>query len=162
MMEWLTALEGSALASWLRESGSIWAYPTVLTAHTVGLALLVGASTALDLRVLGVASRIELDHLRPLFRVMWAGFWLNFASGVLLFAADATTKGTTVVFMIKLACIAASVVVLVLLRRRLFAPGVVPRAGGAARGLAVASLALWMIAITTGRFMAYPGLLFGL
>ena len=49
MMEYLAALEGSAFSTWLRESTSIWAYPTVLTLHTVGLAVLVGANWALDL-----------------------------------------------------------------------------------------------------------------
>ena len=35
-------LEGSALGVWTRESPSIWAYPTILTLHTVGLGVLVG------------------------------------------------------------------------------------------------------------------------
>jgi hypothetical protein len=158
MMDWLAALEGSAFATWLRESGSIWAYPTVLTAHTVGLALLVGANAAFDLRVLGVASQIELTDLRPLFRVMWVGFWVNFVSGVALFAADATTKGTTPVFMIKLACVLVAVVVLILLRRSVYRDAT-PRVSAGARGMALVSLVLWLLAITTGRFMAYPELL---
>jgi hypothetical protein len=32
---------------------SIWGYPTVLTLHTMGLSVLVGASMMLDLRLLG-------------------------------------------------------------------------------------------------------------
>ena len=58
MTDFLTAVENSAFSTWLRESNSIWAYPTVLTLHTIGLALLVGANAALDLRVLGVGRRI--------------------------------------------------------------------------------------------------------
>jgi hypothetical protein len=42
----------------VRESRSIWAYPTILTLHTVGLALLAGLSIAVDLRMLGVARRV--------------------------------------------------------------------------------------------------------
>ena len=34
MTAFLTAFENSALSTWLRESNSIWAYPTVLTLHT--------------------------------------------------------------------------------------------------------------------------------
>jgi hypothetical protein len=60
MMEFLSSLEGSAFGTWLRESGSIWAYPAVLTLHTMGLGVLVGASTVLDLRLLGWAPRIPL------------------------------------------------------------------------------------------------------
>ena len=39
----------------LRESPSVWAHPTVLTLHTMGMAVLVGASWVLDLRLLGIS-----------------------------------------------------------------------------------------------------------
>ena len=51
MMELLTVLEDSAFSTWLRESTSLWAYPTILTLHTVGLAVLVGLNATVDLRV---------------------------------------------------------------------------------------------------------------
>jgi len=53
MQELFATIEGSNVSTWLRESNTIWAYPLVLTLHTVGLALLVGANTTLDLRLLG-------------------------------------------------------------------------------------------------------------
>ena len=40
-MELLASLENSGFGIWLRESPSIWAYPTVLTLHTLGLGVLV-------------------------------------------------------------------------------------------------------------------------
>src|SRR5688572_19139763 len=46
LLEWL---ETSRLAVWLGESPSVWAAPTVLTLHTTGMAVLVGASWVLDL-----------------------------------------------------------------------------------------------------------------
>ncbi len=99
MMELLATLEASGFGTWLRESGSIWAYPAVLTLHTMGLGVLVGASTVLALRLLGCAPRIPLEPLQALFPIMWFGFWVNAITGVALFVADATTKGTTTVFM---------------------------------------------------------------
>jgi len=51
MQELFATIEGSNVSTWLRESNTIWAYPLVLTLHTVGLALLVGANTTLDLRL---------------------------------------------------------------------------------------------------------------
>jgi hypothetical protein len=155
MMETLTALENSGFATWLRESGSIWAYPLVLTLHTVGLALLVGGNFALDMRVLGAGQGIEVSALDRLFPVMWWGFAINAISGVLLFCADATTKGTTTLFMFKLACIAAAVVVMVLMRRSIFGRGAGASVTAGAKGLALVSLLLWTAAITAGRFMAY-------
>ena len=155
-MELLTSLEASGFASWLRESGSIWAYPAVLTLHTMGLGVLVGASTVLDLRLLGCAPRIPLAPLERLFPIMWAGFWVNAISGIALFAADATTKGTTTVFMAKIAIVIVAIWVLKRMKTVVYGGG----HGDAdmtsrARLLAATSLALWIAAIATGRYMAY-------
>jgi hypothetical protein len=156
MMDWLASLEASGFASWLRESSSIWGYPTVLTLHTLGLGVLVGASTVIDLRLLGAAPQIPLEPLRRLFPVMWAGFWINAISGVALFAADATTKGTTTVFLSKLAIIVIAVVVLMAIKRTVFRDGsAAEKTTVTVRALAAASLVLWLAAIVTGRYMAY-------
>ncbi len=156
MMEALAALEGSAFSTWLRESSTVWAYPAVLTLHTVGLAVLVGASWALDLRLLGFAKGIPLAALTKAFPIMWIGFWVNAVSGVMLFAADATTKGTTTIFMWKLALIVFAVINIFLIKRTVYGRGVeAATAGTAAKLLAVTSMVLWIAAIATGRFMAY-------
>jgi hypothetical protein len=87
---------------------------------------------------------------------MWAGFWVNALSGLALFVADATTKGTTVVFMAKLGIIGAALVVLVLTRRVVYGSGhEIATASLKSRALAAVSLALWFAAIATGRYMAY-------
>jgi hypothetical protein len=155
-MEFLATLENSGFGIWLRESPSIWAYPTVLTLHTIGLGVLVGGNAVLDLRLLGAAPRIPPESLEGLFPAMWIGFWINALSGVALFVGDATTKGTPWVFMLKLAIIALGVVVLLALRRMVFCRG--GRAAvesPKARVLAATSLVLWFLAIVTGRYMAY-------
>jgi hypothetical protein len=155
-METLAAIEGSGFATWLKESPSIWAYPTVLTLHTFGLAVLVGANWVLDLRLLGFADRVPLAMLGKSFRVMWIGFWLNAVTGVMLFAADATTKGATKLFVSKLALVATGVVLIVLIQRTVYGRAdAQPSAGPAARVLAAASLAVWIVAIAAGRLMAY-------
>ena len=156
----LLSLEHAAFSTWLRESGSVWAYPTVLTAHTLGMGILVGASAALNLRLLGVAPQVPLAPMVACFRAIWAGAAISAVTGVMLFCADATTKGTTPVFFVKLGFIACAMVVASVLRRRVYGRG--PDAAvitTAIRVLAVASLVLWTGAITAGRFMAYlaPG-----
>ena len=159
MMELLTSLEGTAFSTWLREAGTIWAYPTVLTLHTVGLAILVGANAAFDLRLLGFGQAMELRPMEKLFRIMWIGFWINAVSGAMLFAADATTKGTTMTFFIKLGFVTIGVVVILWLRRAVYRrpPGIVT-VTSTTRALAVVSLLIWIAAIATGRLMAYPEL----
>ena len=62
MDPFFTWIETTALSIWLRESPSLWAFPFVLILHTVGLAFLVGANVALDVRVLGLAARRAAAH----------------------------------------------------------------------------------------------------
>ena len=152
-------LESTAVGVWTRESPSIWAYPTILTLHTVGLGVLVGANAIIDLRLLGFAPRLPLPSLSPLYRFMWAGFAINAITGVLLFAANATTKSTQPVFYVKLALIAGALVIAgairgAVARDRSTAHEPAP-AARSPRRLAVASLVLWTGAIAAGRLMAY-------
>lgn len=156
MAEFLSALENSGFAAWLRESPSVWAYPTILTLHTVGLAVLVGANMAVDLRVLGFAPGIPIGALARAFPIMWAGFWLNAMSGLALFVGDASAMGTATIFIAKLGIIAAGVALIFVLRHALFGRGVEQaRSTGVARLAAAASLAVWIAAIAAGRYMAY-------
>lgn len=158
MTEILASIEGSALATWTRESPSIWAYPTILTLHTFGLAIVVGANAIVDFTLLGFAPLIPIPSLRQLFPVMWWAFALNFVTGVLLFAADATTKAGQPVFYVKLILIGVALLIAQAKSRRLAQPG---RAtgGDVARGLrsslALASLLAWTGAIVAGRLLAY-------
>lgn len=156
MHEWLVWLESTPVSTWVRESGSLWAYPMVLTAHTVGMSLLVGASAVIDLRLLGVAPRLPLGPLAVVFRALWTGAAISLISGLLLFGADASTKGATTVFFVKLAFIAGGLVVAWQLTR-VFAGSHtdIEASPGRTRVLAVLSLLLWAAAITAGRFMAY-------
>ena len=156
MSDLLASIEGSALAVWTRESTSIWAYPTILTLHTFGLAIVVGANVVIDARLLGLARRIPVAGLRPLFPIMWWAFALNFVTGIVLFMSDATTKAGQRVFYLKLVMIALAFITSVLVSRRLRRRGEddSPIASGL-RSLAIASLVLWTAAIIAGRLLAY-------
>lgn len=117
---------------------------------------LAGASTALDLRLLGIAPGIPLASLRALFPLMWSGFWLNLITGSMLFAAEATSKGSTPLFFLKLGFVAIGVTTVVLIRREVY--GRNPDASlvsRAARNLAIVSLVAWLGAMTAGRLLAY-------
>jgi len=155
-MAFLAALDHSAFSTWLRGSDSIWAFPTVLTLHTLGMMVLTGASAALDLRLLGVARQIPLLALRGLFPLMWGGFWLNLMTGSMLFVSDATTKGTMPMFFAKLLFVAIGVATTVLIRREVYGRNADPiHVSSTARFLAIASIAAWTLAITAGRLLAY-------
>ena len=119
-MEFLSWLENTEFCTWLRGSGSIWAYPLILTLHTTGMGILVGFNWALDLRLLGVARQIPVLAMEKFFKVMWIGFWLNLITGIVLLAADATTKMTSWVFGVKMLFIVFAMIVLVKMEKTIF------------------------------------------
>lgn len=149
----LVWMEGTAIATWVRESPSLWAYPTILALHSFGLAVVVGASTVVDARLLGFGRRLRPSALKGLFPIMWWAFALNAVSGWLLFMADATRKSAQPIFYVKLGCIAIAIACVALIGRRIPASGDVTPGQG--RVLAIVSLLCWTGAITAGRFMAY-------
>ena len=157
MTDLLASIEGSALAAWTRESPSIWAYSTILTLHTFGLAIVAGANAVIDFRLLGVAPRIPIAALPPLFPIMWWAFALNFVTGILLFMADATAKAGQLVFYVKLAMIALAFLVTIAVAKSLRREAVAMQTTvpSSLRMLAMLSLALWTAAIVAGRLLAY-------
>ena len=153
----LQRLQDSAFSMWVVGSDSLWSYPTILTLHTVGLALIVGAAFVINLRMLGVGRDVPLVQMRRAFGVFWAGFAINFASGIVLFAADAVHKAAQPVFYAKLGLIVAAIAVTTRIRRVVFfrADALAMALPSAARRLAMVSLLLWAAAIVAGRLMAY-------
>ncbi len=157
-MAFLEWLHSTGLATWIREADTIWAYPAILTLHTFGLAILVGASAAIDLRILGFAPYVPLAPMEEFFPIMWIGFWINAASGVLLFIAAATEKGTQFMFFLKLSFVLIGLIHVRLLRSSVFRNPVDLASGRVSlkgRILAASSLAAWLGAIVAGRLMAY-------
>ena len=149
-------LQQSAFTDWFLGSPSIWAYPTVLTLHTVGMALLVGASFVINLRVLQVSGLIPLHRLQPLYRFVWIGFTINLASGVILFITEAADRVVDPVFGIKMASIAAALGLGLVVKRRAIDRMDAPQAATVqTRSLAAAALGMWTVAIVAGRLMAY-------
>ena len=151
----LAWLESSAFSSWLKESPSLLAYPFVLFLHGVGLVCTAGPSAVISLRLLGVGRQLPLAPLDRYFPFIWIGFWISAASGFVMVAVDAATKLANPLFGVKMAFVAASVVLMVLVRRRVRAAGAGARDALPGRWLALASLVCWAGAIAAGRFMAF-------
>ena len=152
----LVWLESLPLAVWVHESPSVWAQPTVLTLHTMGMAVLVGAAWVLDLRLLGISRNVPLSAFRWVYPAVTVGLIVNLSTGVLLFVQRATSLGTAIPFLIKMGLVVASVATLVPIRSHVFQSEAEPREViGNARLLAVVSILAWSGAITAGRLLAY-------
>ena len=152
MLEWLDV---TPLSTWLKESPSVWSNPTVLTLHTMGLSVLVGACGVLDLRLLGVSRGIPLVAFRWVFRAVAIGLSVNLVTGVLLFIKNPIAWAASVPFLIKMLLVAASVATVVPIRRFVLSDAATGEVTGSIRGLAVVSIVAWSAAVTAGRLLAY-------
>jgi hypothetical protein len=154
MMEFLKTLEDLSFFAWVRESGSIWGYPSILFLHTVGMAMVAGLNGAIDLRILGLAPQTPIQPLERLYPIMWWGFWMSALSGSILLIADASTKLTNPDFFVKMGLIAIAMVIAAKLRS-----GVVQTSATSSKGKLLAGLSLccWVGVVTAGRLLAYVG-----
>lgn len=157
-MAFLDWLDNAGFVIWIRESTSVFAYPTILAFHTFSLALLVGMSCAVALRTLGVAASLPLAPLDRFFRLMWIGLYISAVSGVLLLSSDARGFLTNPVFSIKMAAVVVGVLAVRVLRTTVFVEAAGPDRGPVRReGKVVAGVVLvsWLVALTAGRVTAY-------
>jgi hypothetical protein len=150
-------LEATSLSTWIRESTSVWAFPAILSLHTIGMGFAAGMNAAVDLRILGFAPFIPLLELRRFFPIMWIGFWVNAVSGVLLLIAYPTKALTNPVFYVKLSFIALALLGVRSITRTVFADPTLDSnpTTKKCRLLAIASLVCWTGTITAGRLLAY-------
>ena len=90
---------------------------------------------------------------------MWAGFWVNAATGLALFIPDATTKAISPVFYTKLGFIAIAIVLTSLIKTRVFRDPFLDKRPVPmnAKLFALGSILCWLGAITAGRLLAYVG-----
>jgi len=146
-------LETTALSVWVREAPTMFAFPFILILHAWGMGIIAGGNAAIDLRILGFAPRVPLSAMAKFYPVMWFGFVINAISGFLLLMGYPTKALTNPVFYLKLLCIAAGMVLMSRLRRRVV-PEETP-ASPQGKVMAALSLIVWAGAIVSGRLLAY-------
>src|SRR5688500_5699891 len=105
-MEALIAwLESLSLATFIRESNSLLAFPTFLFMHTLGMAFGGGGHRLLHLALLGAWPKGPIKPLEKMYPIMWIGFWINTITGFALLVGDAAGRLYNPVFYLKLACV---------------------------------------------------------
>jgi hypothetical protein len=155
-MNFLDTLENLGLSTWVRESPSKLAYPTVLWLHVMGMGVVAGIGSMISLRLLGVSPKIPVRPLERLYPLIWWGFWVNAITGTALLLASASKRLVDPTFYVKMVFIFAGVAVLQLTRNKVFRSlgpdGALPES---AKALAWAGLICWLGAVTAGRLLAY-------
>lgn len=97
--EWL---EQTSVGAAVRDS--LWLFPVIETVHIFGIICLVGATSILDLRLMGLTFREEpVSKLAKRFLPWaWAGFLIQVTTGTLLFSSEATKMYANLGFQIKM------------------------------------------------------------
>jgi hypothetical protein len=152
-------LEGSAFGTAIHQS--LWLFPLIETAHLFGIILLVGATSALDLRLIGLAL-IEEPVSRIAGRLLpwaWVGLTIQVTTGFCLFASEATRCWENPAFRIKMAML-----VLAGLNAFVFHQTVYRRVASwdearvtpvAAKFAGCCSILLWFGIVAAGRWIAF-------
>jgi hypothetical protein len=151
-------LESLPISTFIRQSNSLWAFPMFLFVHTLGMSIVAGGASMIDLALLGFWPRsAPVKPLERLYPAIWIGFWVNLVTGSVLLAADATKRLTNPDFFVKMVCVFAGVFLLSEMRKKVFDDPQLDVApvSRQAKMLAWLSLACWFGAILTGRLLAY-------
>ena len=156
-MGFLSWLESTAYSDWILTSYT--GYPLMLSAHAIGLAIIVGISFALSLRMLGLYTGIPLATMCGFIPIAWIGFAINLITGLSLFMTQATTYVTSAPFIIKISFIVLGCVNLHYTRKIIIREAAsweeLSTPEPLAVGLAVGSVVFWTVAVVTGRMIAY-------
>lgn len=152
-------LEQTSVGTAIRDS--LWLFPIIETVHIFGIILLVGATSILDLRLMGLTFRDEsVSKIAGRF-IPWAlaGFVIQVTTGLLLFSSEATKMYDNLGFQIKM------VLILIAGINALVFHSVAYQSVGkwdhdpvgplSARFAGLFSILLWFGIVAAGRWIAY-------
>jgi len=152
-------LEQTSIGTIIRES--LWLFPVIETVHIFGIILLVGGTSILDLRLMGLTFRDEAVSklARRFLPWAWAGFIIQVTTGLLMFSSEATKMYVNRAFQVKmLLIVAAGVNALVFHSLAYQSVGKWdkdPVAPMSARVAGLISILFWFGIVAMGRWIAY-------
>ncbi len=140
-MNFLTALKSSA-----------WAYPALEVLHICGIAMLLGNLVLLEMRVFGRGKVLDVKALASLsLGIAAAGFALTAASGLLMFASQASELLTNRTFTLKMLLLMLAGCNAAWFHGR----GSLDKLDSVARVQMVLSSLIWLGVVVCGRWIAY-------
>lgn len=152
-------LEQTSVGTAVRES--LWLFPVIETVHIFGIILLVGATSILDLRLMGLTFRDEpVSKLAGRFLPWaWAGFIIQVVTGGLLFSSEATKMYGNTGFQYKMVMILVAGVNAFVFHSLAYQSvgkwDKDPVAPVSARIAGLLSILLWFGIVAAGRWIAY-------
>jgi len=155
-LNFLSHLEASAFSEWVLIS--MLGFPTLIALHSVGMAVAVGLSFMVTLRLNQVFTGFEVQLIPRLLGIAVWGFSLNFITGLALFISRAPQYIDSYIFLIKMLLVAISAIILFWLKRHLQPTKLtteVSVADRTARNMSLVSTVTWFGAVIAGRLIAY-------
>jgi len=152
-------LENSSFATAIHQS--LWLFPMLETTHLFGIVSLVGATSALDLRLIGLTMKGE-----PVSRIAgrllpwaWAGLTIQVVTGFCLFASEATRCFENKAFRIKMVMLVLAGLNAVIFHqtvyRRVTTWDEAPATPLGAKLAGCCSILLWFGIVAAGRWIAF-------
>jgi hypothetical protein len=156
LLKWI---EASVLAARIR--GSFFLFPLLESAHVLGLALVFGTITIIDLRLLGIASR-ERSFQRmasDILKWTWAAFALTALTGALMFTTNAQVYYHNFFFRTKMALLLLAGINMAVFEltagRTIHRWDKAPSAPATGKAVAVLSIVMWIAIIFMGRIIGF-------
>jgi len=153
---------------WLEHTGwgtairdSVWLFPVIETLHIFGIISLVGGTSILDLRLMGLTFRDEpVSKLGKRFLPWaWFGFIVQVVTGILMFASEASKMNTNWAFQVKMLLILVAGLNAAVFHSLAYQSvdkwDRDPIAPFSARVAGSASILLWFGIVAMGRWIAY-------
>ena len=158
LLAWCKWLEQTSVGASVRQS--LWLFPAIETIHLLGMAALLAAIGAFDLRLIGVVLRDQsLSRLSArLLPWAWVAFAMQVISGGLLFSSEAARMVVNPAFRLKVVPIllaGAHACVFQLLARRGLPAWSSATPPLAARVAGCTSLLLWIGVVAAGRWIGF-------
>jgi len=157
-----------AFCHWLENTGmgvsireSLWLFPVIETVHIFGIICLVGSTSILDLRLMGLAFREDTVSTlaRRFLPWTWAGFIIQVSTGFLLFSSEATKMFGNAAFQVKMLLIVLAGVNAFIFHSLAYKSVGKwehdPVAPLSARFAGTFSILLWFGIVAAGRWIAY-------
>jgi hypothetical protein len=160
LVEWLDTTD---YAIWFRES--LYGWPTALTFHAFGTAIVIGFIFIIALRLLGLFRTIPINSLKTLFPIIWIAVVIQVWSGFSLWMTKPTRYMNDGMFQSKFSLVVISVIVTIIFQIVFWQnsakwkdPKATPSQG--IKVFVVVTTLLWAGVLVAGRLTAYLGSLY--
>lgn len=158
MSEFSEWLYGVPVSEYFRDAG--WIVPTVQSIHIVAIAVLIGSSILLDLKLAGIVARTEQPAIvyQRYMPWVWSGLVVLLLTGAVMTIAEPDRVLTNWLFWTKMALVIVAFLSTLLMRIPMRRAELVTEGStwsAVAKPLGWLSLAIWIAIILCGRWIAY-------